>query len=435
MARFNYNLRSPGKLKVCPINLIIRYQGYKLVYPTGERIEPFHWQGDSSKRGYQRAKQSNSVPEYFELNSRLDFIETTAKTVFRRYINDNEGEYPTIHELRQLLNEEFKGERDKKKMTLFRFIENYIEQSEHRYNHSTGKTVSRATLQAYSNSLRVLKEYEVYSFSRVDFDTIDIEFYDEFVAFLTHEKSFSPNTIGKHLKILKTFLNEATERHFNSKLDYRSKRFKIISEESDAIYLNEFELKELYELDLSEAPRLERVRDLFLVGCWTGLRFSDFVQIRKEDIKGDFLEIRTQKTGEKVVVPIHPVVNQIMKKYPYSPNNLPPEISNAKMNKYLKEVSKMVRSLYKLESITQSKGGTKFTKQVEKHKLVTTHTARRSFATNLYKAGFPSISIMKITGHRTERAFLTYIKITPDENAKLLKAHWLDSNQGYMHVS
>lgn len=93
-----------------------------------------------------------------------------------------------------------------------------------------------------------------------------------------------------------------------------------------------------HELERAKNPfsfphflHLDRVRDLFLVGCWTGLRFSDFSRIAPENIKGDFIEIETQKTAEPVVIPIHTTVKQIMKKYKGKyPNSLPPAISNEK---------------------------------------------------------------------------------------------------------
>ena len=114
------------------------------------------------------------------------------------------------------------------------------------------------------------------------------------------------------------------------------------------------------------------------------------------------------------------------------PNNLPPTISNQKMNDYLKEIAKKVDSLKVPVEVEGIKGGLKTTEQKQKWELVTTHTARRSFATNVYKSGFPAISLMKITGHRTEKSFLLYIKVTPEENAHKLLDHW---NKSVLKVS
>jgi len=94
------------------------------------------------------------------------------------------------------------------------------------------------------------------------------------------------------------------------------------------------------------------------------------------------------------------------------------------MNDYLKVICEKVECLKVSVETEYVKGGVEVFEDKMKWELVTTHTARRSFATNVYKSGFPAISLMKITGHRTEKAFLLYIKVTPEENAQKLLSHW-----------
>lgn len=196
--------------------------------------------------------------------------------------------------------------------------------------------------------------------------------------------------------------------------------FKNVSEESQSIALNDSELDMLARFDFSRSARLDRTRDLFLVGCYTGLRFSDFTRIREENISGGMLTMQQQKTNEFVTIPLHPVFLRIWEKYS---GNLPGNISNQKFNDNLKDVCREAGlTEHVIKSIT--KGGKKLTTVYEKWQLVSSHTARRSFATNLYKSGFPSLSIMQITGHKTESSFLKYIKVTKEEHAKMLMAHW-----------
>jgi integrase len=122
-----------------------------------------------------------------------------------------------------------------------------------------------------------------------------------------------------------------------------------------------------------------------------------------------------------VVIPIHSSVEKILKKYN---GVLPPSLSNQKTNDALKEVGKKLPSLQKTTSRTFTKGGVKETKTFQKWELLSSHTARRSFATNEYLAGMQTLTIMAITGHRSEKSFLKYIKLTPNEHARLLKGHW-----------
>ena len=424
MANFNFNLRDASSETPTAIHLIVRWNGNKLVYPTNERINPIYWDKENQvaiKKGFK---------EHSEFNARLDNILTDAKNVFRQYQNDNKHTEPTINILRDLLNKEFKKQTNEKQKNLFWFIEKYLNESKTRFNDKTQKLTSPNTIRVYNRCYDILKEYSQKKKVKIDFDTIDLDFYHDFREYLTKDHQFAQNTIGKHIKTLKTFLSDATEQGYNTHLKFKSKRFKVLTEAVESIYLNERELDQLYKLDLSKNERLDKVRDLFIIGCWTGLRFSDFNNIRKKNIVGDNIRIKTKKTGEDVVIPIHKTILSIMKKYEgqYS-NSLPPSISNQKMNNYLKEVGKMVKDLNDDISITQTKGGLTISKNFKKYELLTTHTARRSMATNLYLDKVPSYSIMKITGHKTEAAFLKYIKITPDEHANIVQLNWQKKNK------
>ena len=126
------------------------------------------------------------------------------------------------------------------------------------------------------------------------------------------------------------------------------------------------------------------------------------------------------KTVEFVTIPMHSMVKEIITKYN---GEVPSSLSNQKMNEYLKDIGEAAE-LDEKRIIVKTKGGEREEKTFSKFQLITTHTARRSFATNLYNQGFPSIYIMKITGHRTEKAFLKYIKIEQEEAANKLMEFW-----------
>ena len=297
--------------------------------------------------------------------------------------------------------------------TFLEFFEDYITRSKDRINVNTGKKISVTTLTNYKRTFNLLKEFNE-KVMKIDFDNIDILFYEKFTAYLQKEYGFSGNTIGKHIKIIKTVLNNAVEKGVNKNFAYKSKQFKIIKEETEAVYLNEQELKQISDLDLSANKRLEKARDLFIIGCYTGLRYSDYSRLTKNDIVEfdgkEMFKIRTKKTDTPILIPILPQVKKILDKY-----DTLPKISNQKLNSYIKEVCKLVPDLNKTITKTETKNGLRVTKKVEKYKLITTHTARRSFATNMYKRGIPANVIMAITGHKTEKMFLKYIRATQNE--------------------
>ncbi|MCK0108218.1 site-specific integrase [Flavobacteriaceae bacterium S0825] len=406
MAKAKFILKEPNAKVETLIYLFYNYKYKRFKYSTGEKIHPKFWNKSS-----QRAKTSKQFPEYPEFNSRLDKIENGINNAFRKLLND--GIQPNNSYLKDALQIELSDNLLKpNKLTLFEFIENYIEES--KLNKSIG------TIKVYKTTFKYLKEY-AQKYKPLDFETITLEFYNHYLGFLKIEHNLSNNTLGKHIKTLKSFMNEATERGLNNNLEFKNKRFKTIREEADTVYLNIEELGKIEKLDLKASPRLERVRDLFLIGCYTGLRFSDFTQINPENIVSDntVIEVRTKKTGQRVSIPLHKTVRLVLKKYK---NKLPKAYTNQKMNEYLKEVV-CLAGIKELVETTITKGGKIEKSVLPKFKLVSTHTARRSFATNLYLAEVPTISIMKITGHKTERSFLQYIRVSQKENADKLLTH------------
>ena len=308
------------------------------------------------------------------------------------------------------------------KITLFDYIDKVVTDSTNGRRMKDGQKLNHRTIQRYNTTKQLLQDFQKVYQRPIDFGTIDLDFYKDFNAYMVNVKDYKPATLGKHVSTLKTFLREATEEGINSNLKFQSKAFKAIEDESDSIYLTEDELTTMYALDLSDNPRLDKVRDLFLIGANTGLRFSDFTTIKPHNLKkvtdGYNLEIIQYKTKEKVVIPVDDTVLAILRKY----NNVLPEpISNQKFNDYIKEVAKLVPQLQALETKVFVKGGKEYEETTPKWELVTTHTARRSFATNAYKRGKPSLAIMAITGHQTEKSFMRYIKTSKSEHAEMMR--------------
>lgn len=433
MASFNFYLKDKEAEKETPIHLYIRYNGQRLIYSTGKMIHPDFW--NETK---QQAREIKEFPQSKLFNNTLKNIRENSEKAFLE-LETELGRIPAPKELKARLDRELKqefptvenGSTEDRIPTFLELFKRFIEDSKDGTRLTTsGKRFDLRTIQKYNTVLKILQEFSKKYY--LTFDSIDKNFYTNYVTFL-NKKKYNLNTVGRYIQVTKTFLTYATENGYNKNMFFKSKQFKAHKVPGFSIYLTEAEINAIYEKDLSQTPYLERVRDLFVVGCWTGLRFSDFTAIRPENIEGDFLRIKTFKTGEKVIIPIHPLVREIMAKYAGKyPNSLPPAISNQKMNSYLKDIAKEVDILKVDIEAEGVKGGMRFSEKKKKFDLVTTHTARRSFATNVYKSGFPAISLMKITGHRTEKSFLLYIKVTPEENAEKLLQHW---NKSILKVS
>jgi len=352
----------------------ICYHGHKLKYYSTESIDPKYWNKET-----QRVKKSQDFREYREFNTRLNNIEATIKNTFRKFQNDHDHAVPDPITFKGLLDTHLRKTLVKTN-TFFHLFEELIEKTKNgtRLDTKTGKPLSRNTIKVYNTSFKHLTNFQKQYKKKIDFDTINVEFYSDYTEYLIRTLKFSTNTIGKHIQVIKLIMNEATERGLNTNLSYKSKRFLTIREKADSIYLTKEEIPEIEALDLSGNERLDRVRDLFLIGCYTGLRFSDYSILKPEQVRDGFIETTQVKTGDSVVIPIHTTVEKILAKYK---GVLPKSISNQKTNDYLKELGKLLPSLEKATSKTFTKGGVKVTENYKKWEQLTTHTARRSFAT------------------------------------------------------
>ncbi|WP_336517548.1 site-specific integrase [Pollutibacter soli] len=404
MPNATFILKEPTSNTQTLVYLIYRFDGHKLKYSTRQKIHPKFWNEEK-----QRAKETRQFPGYAEFNSILMNLESLVNNRFRNLINDKT--VPTPENLRLPLDEFLCKDNTKSIKDVVTFAEDYVINS----NRKPG------TKRQLRQAIRNLKEFKSYSKRILHFESIDLDFYDDYVKYLIEVKQYGTNTIGTLIKNLKLFMNEAVDRKLTNNVQYRNRRFKTMEESSENIYLTTNDIQRIYAIDLQTLPRLERVRDSFIIACYTGLRFSDLKQLKTENLIDDWSKIRikTEKTGELVIIPLHSYVKEILKKYDGSP---PQILSNQKMNEYLKEVGERA-GIDENVMINSTKGGVKVNESFKKFELITTHTARRSFATNAFLNNVPTISIMKITGHRTEKSFMKYIKISQEDNANKLILH------------
>lgn len=305
-------------------------------------------------------------------------------------------------------------EKEQEPETLFKYLENFVKNAPLRKDKKTGRILSYNNIQQYKATEKHIKAFAA-SIKKDDFtfSEIDRAFYDLFVTYL-QGLDFTQNSVGKHIRILKLMLNESKNREMDTDSFY------VFTEDVDTVYLNEAELQKLKDFDLSKTPHLDRVRDWFLLLAWTGCRYSDLEKISKSDIKDDFITFRQQKTNTKVTIPLHPVVLEILKKYKYQ---MPEQITNQRFNEYIKDAAELAK-IDSNEHITITRGGILKTDTMPKHKLISSHTGRRSFCTNMYKRELPTLMIMSVSGHKTEKSFLKYIKVSQEEHAAMMAKKW-----------
>ncbi len=411
MNNFKFKIIGKNAEKKSTIYVSVRFgRNEKLMYSTPLSIEPKFWNDETG-----RVKNTRLCINREGVNSALLEIEKHINDFM--YMSAAKGIPITKESLKQELDVYF-GKADRDAVDFHSFFEKHIKQCSTRMNNRRGgQHISYKTEREYARTYEYLKNYERQEGIHIEFDDINQNFMDGFVAYL-QSLNLATNTIGHKIMCIKAVMRSACGQGYTNNTRYQF--IKNQSEESDSVALNEEELQLIEDLDLSKNARLEKTRDVFLVGCWTGLRFSDVGKLRKENIgDDDIITITQSKTNDRVYIPLHPIVKDILERYDYKL----PIISNQKFNDYIKEVCQLA-GIDKpfIKSITR--GGIKQTAVYPKWQVVSSHTARRSFATNLYLAGLPSISIMSVTGHRTETSFLRYIKVSQAEHAKKLLEYW-----------
>lgn len=390
-----FYLKEPKSDKQTPIYLIYRIQGKNFKISTGERIHPSQWdferQWPDNKKKQIGLKGIEAVLR--RLQEKVDNYITTCKL---------NGKEPTLRGLK----EQFSTNRI---ITFNDFVNNYVDNAGS-IKLRNGKPIGKRTLQAYSTTRDFFNE-----FGTVEFKDLDMKLHSNFIDFLKKEKRHSVNTFGGYIKNIRKFAREANKSGYPVNPVILSDDFFVPQENSDSIYLNEQEIDKLFKLE-GLSPRWKKVRDWAIIGLWTGLRVSDW---DKFNPKGDFIEIETHKTGKKVVIPLHHQVKEIIK------DGMPERCSDQEFNRVIKKVCKKAGITQKVYGSRKSPNTKRLEKgYMEKYKMVSSHTCRRSFATNNYLMGIDTLTIMQITGHTTEKNFLKYIKVTPTQHAKRLLEKW-----------
>jgi len=314
--------------------------------------------------------------------------------------------------------------------TVLEYINFFVSNAHKRKDKKTSRLLSPNTKKQYVTTEKHLIDFAKYQKKEdYQFSEINEQFYNDFVDYLTQKEytikikrgekvneihRYTLNSVGKYIRALKVMIAGAK----NADADTSS--FYVFNEDVDNVYLNETELKQLKNFDFSDDPHLDRVRDWFLLLAWTGSRFSDLDKIGKSDIKNNMVTYRQKKTNTAVTIPLHPVVKEILQKYNY---NMPEVISNQKFNDYIKDACKLAK-IDTLESFTRTVGGKLITETKPKHELISSHTCRRSFCTNMYLRGLDTLMIRSISGHKTEKSFLKYIKVSQQQHAEMMAKKW-----------
>ncbi len=434
--KYSFRVESYGKdNKQFRIRIIVSYAGVRLFLSTGCTIKNLDAWDEENKRirkGYLSTRGEKSESQNKTIDKAISIVEDCFK------INEVVGSIPSPQQVREYFDEKFnqkynEPEHSINETNIKSFWEVY---DEFLADNGEKNAWTESTINKFQYLRNDLTNYK----KSIQFEDITEKWLTGFVCFLRDKKYTAPakslpdeqgkrkgekvglknDSIKKKLCYLRWFLKWATAKRYNSNLAYQTFKPTLKSTNNPVVFLTKEELNAINSLELPETKKyLERVRDVFMFCCFSGLRYSDALNLRKSDIKNSKIMITTVKTGDSISIELNDVTTQILNKYkdyPLENNKALPVITNQKMNSYVKELC-FLAGIDEPIRITNYRGSKRIDEVQPKYRLIGTHTGRRTFICQMLSLGVPAEIVMKWTGHSDYSAMKPYIAIVDQAKA------------------
>ena len=367
-------VRKNGK---APIEVTITLNGERSSFSTGKLVTVGTW--DKAKQQVKGKSEEAKTINAFLIALKSRLYQKESELIDRGFI-------VTAELLRDAYFDKIESLKER---TLMSVLEEHNEEK----RTMVGKTVAPATMWQFEYTGRLLQEYITSKYKRNDLflRELNLNFIQGFHSFLLGEKAMAQNSSTKHLKFLKKILNLAVA---NGYLSYNPLNpYKVEREPVEIDFLDEEELRKIINFE-TPLPRLEKARDMFLFGCFTGLSYIDIKTLSQEHFESDgagriWIKKRRVKTGVQSRIPLLPVAKLILDKYKGGDKLLPIQ-DPADINKYLKDIAILCNI----------------------NKRITFHTSRHTFATTVTLSNNISLEVVsKMMGHTNTRMTTHYAKL------------------------
>ena len=397
-----------------PIRMRVTYCGQRVELMTGFRIDASKWESERQqvKNGCtNKLKQSSA-----EINAALQSRFAVLQDVFKGF--ELEETLPTAKELKEEYGRRIKADDVNTVSTpvtteFFDAFDAFVKECG-RQNDWT-----KATYEKFASVKRHLSDFR----NRLTFGFFDEDGLGEYVEFLRTEEGLRNSTIGKQMGFLKWFLRWGFRKGLHHNNAYDTFKPKLKTTQKKIIFLTWEELTKLREFAVPKNRKgLERVRDIFLFQCFTGLRYSDVFNLRRSDVKEDHIEVTTIKTSDSLIIELNQHSKAILDKYkdiPFDENKALPVISNQKMNDELKVLGELA-GIDEPVRQTYYKGNERIDEVQPKYAVLSTHAGRRTFICNALALGIAPQVVMKWTGHSDYKAMKPYIDVADEVKAQAM---------------
>ena len=393
----------------CPVFMQISFNGNRIRRPVqGVNVKPQHWLQD--KHRVRKPGKNESDNEHQEFNTRLDEIQSKIAEAKK---------HAFLHKVR--ITEKFildwlykKDSVQLAKKFFLPLFEEYLD--------TIRSNSAKRTIMGKTTVRNFIKDYQESKGLELHLSDFDSDFFEQLRNYAYADKKIGVNYFAKIIATLKTFLHWATDKGHTQNQAFR--KYSAPEKETEIIYLTDQELKNLYQFNFI-SPRLEHVRDIYCFCCFTGLRISDVKDLNRSHIQNDQIVKVIQKTQEVNAIPLSKYAQEILNKYKGTAREPLPKISSQKFNKYIKDCCEKA-GIDTPTTIVRFSGGLRTTETLPKHKLITSHTARKTFATNSLIFGMTEMVVRNTLGHKKEESFRRYVKIADTVKKTQLNEAWND---------
>jgi integrase len=388
---FRLNTQKTNKKGESPILLDITFNNERVKISAGKSITSDEW---NEKAMLTKPVKGSNKQELAAINKKLNLLEQKANNII------DHADFNDIHLSASYFKNQWNSKNpiSKKGLSFVDYFNQFIEIQKpiRAYN----------TVKVHTTALNFVKAYCEETNQFLTLDNFDHDVFESMREYAISVKGMSNNSFATIFKRLKLFMNWALQKEYHNNTKY--KFFKTPERPTEIICLYKDELFNLYDFNF-ENNRLERVRDVYCFGCFTGLRFSDIISLKREHIKDDEIHKVIVKTKEFMRIPLNQFALEILKKYVELASPLP-KISEQKFNKYIKEACEKA-GIDTPTVITKVVGKDVIQQTIPKHKLITSHTARKTFTTNSLILGMNESTVKRITGHKKDENFKKYVRL------------------------
>lgn len=397
-----FNLKDKNKEGTTLIYLkaYFKKEGKRFVYSTGESIHPKEWDF-KNRQPNNLTGRTSKADSHRTIKRQLDRYSNLFMLVTETYKNTNQE--LTVEKVRQEFDKEFKRVAAGKN----KFYDAYDEFMEFKQKNQEW---SKATVKRYNNIKTLLEDFEKTKKYKITFNTINQKFYTEFTDFCMVNRGHINNTFTRNVGLVKTFLFWALKNGHTYKADFINfkKKPKVITNQ---VALRKEDLEILLKTEMP-SNKLERVKDVFIFSCVTGMRFGELKFVSQNIIDGKTLLLKEEKgSGKKNrEIPLSNIALYILEKYNY----ILPLIANQKFNDYIKDVFEEAGYTHKVVK-TSTRGKEIIREEMFFYKRVSSHTARRTFITMMKRNGKSDKLIAEISGHNDMKTLNQYYQVSNED--------------------